>query len=67
MVVVFTAIGGSPVTTHGVCWSTSPSPTIALNTKTSDDTDDENYTSSITGLTIGTTYYVRSYATNSCW
>ena len=60
-----TAIGGSPVTTHGVCWSTSPSPTIALNTKTSDDTDDGNYTSSITGLTIGTTYYVRSYATNS--
>ena len=57
--------GGATVTASGVVWSTSPSPTVALSTKTTDGTADGAFSSSITGLSPGTLYYVRSYATNS--
>ena len=40
-------------------------PTIALSTKTVDGTGTGSFTSSISGLTPNTTYYVRAYATNS--
>jgi uncharacterized protein (TIGR02145 family) len=56
--------GGTPVTDRGVCWSTSPHPTV-LNTKTSDGTGTGTFISNVTGLTNGTVYYLRSYATNS--
>jgi hypothetical protein len=58
--------GGVAITARGVCWSsTTTSPTISLSTKTSDGTGSGSFSSSITGLTSRTTYYVRSYATNS--
>ncbi len=57
--------GGAAVTTSGVCWSTSSNPTAALSTKTIDGSGIGSFTSSITGLVAGTTYYVRGYATNS--
>ncbi len=57
--------GGSTVTSRGVCWSTSPNPTNTLTTKTSDATGVGTYTSSITGLSPNTTYYIRAFATNS--
>jgi uncharacterized protein (TIGR02145 family) len=57
--------GAAPITSRGVCWSTAPNPTIALSTKTSNATGIGVFTSSITGLAIGTTYYVKAYATNS--
>jgi uncharacterized protein (TIGR02145 family) len=57
--------GGSYVISRGVVWSTSQSPTIALSTKTDNGTGTGFFTSSITGLSQSTTYYVRSYATNS--
>ena len=56
--------GGVPITTRGVCWSTTANPTIA-NSFTSDGTGIGTFTSSITGLTPATTYYVRAFATNS--
>jgi len=56
--------GGAAVTARGVCWSTSPNPTTA-NSKTSNGTGIGAFTSHITGLTPGTTYHVRAYATNS--
>jgi hypothetical protein len=56
--------GGSNITVRGVCWNTSGSPTIS-NSHTSDGSGTGSYSSSITGLTLGTTYYVRAYATNS--
>jgi uncharacterized protein (TIGR02145 family) len=59
-----TADGGAEITDIGVCWSTSPNPTIS-STKTSSDKGTGSFTSSITGLTANTKYYVRAYATNS--
>jgi uncharacterized protein (TIGR02145 family) len=56
--------GGATVTVRGVCWSTSANPTIALSTKTADGTGNGVFTSSISGLSPGETYYVRAYATN---
>ena len=57
--------GGSPVTIRGVCWSTSPSPTVALPTKTADGADTGSYVSNLSGLFPGTVYYIRAYATNA--
>jgi len=56
--------GGATVTARGVCWSNSPFPTTD-NVHTDDGTGKGIFTSEITGLTSGTTYYVRAYATNS--
>ncbi len=58
-----TSDGWSKVTARGVCWSTSPNPTIEDN-KTEDGTGTGSFTSNITGLAENTTYYVRAYATN---
>jgi hypothetical protein len=56
--------GGTAITARGVCWNTSPNPTIA-NSKTNDGNGSESFTSQITGLNVNTIYYVRAYATNS--
>ncbi|KKL86502.1 hypothetical protein LCGC14_1944100, partial [marine sediment metagenome] len=59
-------LGGSSVTAHGHCWDTSSDP------DTGDSLVDNGaasatggYTSAITGLTPGTVYYTRAFATNS--
>lgn len=57
--------GGAAVTARGVCWGTTTAPTTALTTKTSDGAGMGVFVSSLSGLTVGTTYYVRAYATNS--
>lgn len=56
--------GGSAVTERGVCWSISPSPTIA-NTKLANGSGTGSFTSALTGLTPNTTYHVRAYAINA--
>jgi len=56
--------GGATVTARGVCWNTSGSPTLS-NSYTSDGTGTGSFTSSITGLSASTAYYVRAYATNA--
>ena len=58
------ASGGINVTARGICWSTAQNPTVA-DTKTTDGTGLGYYTSSMTPLVAGTTYYIRAYATNS--
>ena len=55
---------GWAVTERGVCWSTSQNPTVS-DSHTTDGSGTGSFTSSITGLTVNTTYYVRAYATNS--
>jgi uncharacterized protein (TIGR02145 family) len=55
--------GGSPVTQRGVCWSTSPNPTISNHT-TNNGSGTGAFASNITSLSPETTYYVRAYATN---
>lgn len=57
--------GGASVTARGVCWNASGNPTINNDDHTSDGTGTGSFTSSITGLTPSTPYYVRAYATNS--
>ena len=58
--------GGNAITDRGVVWSTSQNPTTTSNQGiTSDGTGTGTFTSSLTGLTAGTKYYVRAYATNS--
>ena len=59
-----TADGGSPITARGICWGILPNPTIA-NNHTTDGTEMGIFTSSLTGLTPNTSYYVRAYATNA--
>ena len=61
---VVTTDGGATIIGRGVCWGTSGTPTIAGN-HTSDSIGLGPFTSSITGLNAGTTYYVRAYVTNS--
>ncbi len=59
-----TSHGGASITVRGICWSTSQNPTTS-NSHTTDGTGTGSFTSSMTGLTANTTYYVRAYATNS--
>lgn len=59
-----TSDGGSAVTARGVCWSTTTNPTTALVTKTIDAGTTGTFTSSITGLSASTIYYIRAYASN---
>jgi hypothetical protein len=61
-----TSVGGGLVTQHGVCWNTGGAPTTADSKTTDGAAGTGAYTSSITGLTPGQIYYVKTYATNSC-
>lgn len=56
--------GGAPVTVRGVCWDTSPGPTIS-DFKTTNGSGTGSFSSSLTALTASTTYFVRAYATNA--
>lgn len=57
--------GGAPVTQRGIVYATSPNPTIADFVSIDDATATGAYESLLQGLLPETTYYVRSYATNS--
>lgn len=53
------------ITAKGVVWGIAANPTVPSASSTNDGTGTASYTSSITGLTAGTTYNYRAYATNS--
>jgi len=48
---------------RGVCWSTTPNPTLA-NNHTVDGSGPGSFISNITGLERNSTYFVRAYAIN---
>lgn len=54
---------GVPVTASGICWSTTPNP-LASGNHTTGATASGSFTAGLTGLSTGTKYYVRAYATN---
>ncbi|MCX6257884.1 MAG: hypothetical protein NTW49_08325 [Bacteroidia bacterium] len=56
--------GISPVYERGVCWGTSPNPTIVAFSA-SNGSGSGAYTVNFTGLTGNTTYHLRAYAINS--
>jgi hypothetical protein len=60
-----TADGGTTVTKRGVCWDTKPGPKANLSTSTNDGTGLGQFTSVVTTLSPGITYYIRAYAINS--
>ena len=58
--------GGAPVTSRGLVWSTSESPTLDENEGMTDKGKGTGeFISELSDLTPNTTYYVRAYATNS--
>ena len=61
---VVTYDGGTSVTDRGICWSTEPEPTIS-GSHVSCGEGTGAFSGLITGLSINTDYYVRSYAVNS--
>ena len=60
-----TSDGGAAVTVSGICWGTTALPVIGGPNTTTNGTLTGTFPSTMTGLTNGTTYYVRAYATNS--
>jgi uncharacterized protein (TIGR02145 family) len=59
-----TSDGGSPVTARGICYSTDQNPTIA-NTTVNAGTGTGSFVANMAGLSSGTTYYIRAFATNA--
>jgi hypothetical protein len=60
-------VGTGTIASRGICWGTSPNPNISLITKivATPPTGTANFTITIPGLTPGTSYFVRSYITDS--
>lgn len=56
--------GGEEIVIRGVCWSTTPDPTVA-DYKTTNGAGSDDFISTLTELTSNTTYYVRAYASNA--
>ena len=59
-----TSDGGTPVTARGICWSTSPNPTVT-NSTTNNGAGTGIFSSNISDLLGSTIYYVRAYAVNT--
>lgn len=56
--------GGATLQSCGVCWSTNSNPSITDHKSVAGGVSlEKNYSCDISGLTPGTTYYVRGYAT----
>jgi uncharacterized protein (TIGR02145 family) len=56
--------GGGAITARGICYATATNPTITNTLVTATGTTGA-FSSNLTALSAGTTYYVRAYATNS--
>jgi sugar lactone lactonase YvrE len=60
------SIGGAAITANGVCYSTTDKTPTLADIKTTEAIISTSYTftSNLTALTPGTTYYLRAYASN---
>lgn len=56
--------GGGIITERGVCWGTSPNPSVS-GSHTASGTGSGSFVTNLTSLNEGTLYYIRAYATNS--
>ncbi len=56
--------GGDAAVIRGICWNTSPGPTVDNNVSSA-GTGTGEFICSLTGLTSGTLYYVRAFAANN--
>jgi hypothetical protein len=56
--------GGSSVTDRGICWNTTPNPTVLDNCQNF-LLSSSTFTVELTGLRGNTTYYARAYARNN--
>jgi uncharacterized protein (TIGR02145 family) len=59
-----TSDGGAAITEQGVCWNTSPNPTITDN-KITGSSRSITFSCTVAGLITNTQYYMRAYATSS--
>lgn len=59
---VVTDNGGQTITSRGVCYATTPDPTIS-NKKVTGINQKDTFTCNLNNLTENTTYYVRAYIT----
>lgn len=57
--------GGGEILAKGIVWNRKENPTLSLPTKTNEGEGNSSFTSFMSGLISGTTYYVRAYATNA--
>lgn len=57
--------GGTEILSKGLVWSKSNNPIVEQSLRTDEGGGADPFTSIISELTSGTTYYVRAYATNS--
>ncbi len=63
---ILTQTGGAPITSKGVVWSTFPNPTVENNQGiTNNGTEMGVFVSQLPYINVGTTYYVRAYASNT--
>jgi len=60
-----TSDGGNDLTERGLCWGTSSPVNVDSNTILDGQNTEGSFTTSLTGLGVGSTYYVRAYAVNS--
>lgn len=60
-----TSDGGAAVIARGVCWSRNTMPVVGTDSTTNNGFGTGIFTSSVTDLSPGKTYYIRAYATNS--
>lgn len=60
-----TSAGDAPVTARGVVYGTNANPTVDVDMKVASGSGTGSFNALLTGLTAGTRYYVRAYATSS--
>ena len=56
--------GSSPIIERGICWSTNPNPDLD-DLHQSSNSNENDYSITLSDLTPDTRYYVKAYATNS--